>query len=705
MRTALILGLVLGFLALPGVALADEFELETVATGLDQPLDLTAPTGDDRLFVVEKTGTVRLIKKGTVLAKPFLTVPGVGSGSEQGLLSMAFHPGYASNGRFFVSYIDTAGDSRVAEFTVSADPDVADPVGTVILTVDQPRSNHNGGYLAFGPDGMLYLGLGDGGGAGDPWENAQNPSTLLGSILRIDVSSPGRYAVPLDNPFGSEVWAYGVRNPWRFSFDGGRLYLSDVGQDRYEEINVVSASAPGINYGWDVLEGSHCYEPSSGCSAAGTVLPAIEVAHPDGCSITGGHVYRGDRLPNLWGMYFYSDFCGGWLRSFSYTGKVVDARDWTSSVGTVSRPTAFGLDGHGELYMLTIGGVVYRLARSESAAEVHHLANVVEGEGVEPIVFYPANGTWWRRDPGASYLMADFSTASGWGSQLVGDFDGDGLDDIANYHSKSGRWWVSESTGSGFVTRLWADFSTASGWGSQLVGDFDGDGLDDIANYHSKSGRWWVSESTGSGFVTRLWADFSTASGWGSQLVGDFDGDGLDDIANYHSKSGRWWVSESTGSGFVTRLWADFSTASGWGSQLVGDFDGDGLDDIANYHSKSGRWWVSESTGSGFVTRLWADFSTASGWGSQLVGDFDGDGLDDIANYHSKSGRWWVSESTGSGFVTRLWADFSTASGWGSQLVGDIDGDGFDDIANYHSKSGTWWVSRSTSASFTTTRR
>ncbi|MGE3808394.1 MAG: FG-GAP-like repeat-containing protein, partial [Gemmataceae bacterium] len=247
----------------------------------------------------------------------------------------------------------------------------------------------------------------------------------------------------------------------------------------------------------------------------------------------------------------------------------------------------------------------------------------------------------------------------------------------------------------GFSTSEWADFSSNSGWSPQLVGDFDGDGLDDIANYYAGNGTWWVSISTGSSFTTSLWAHFSTGSGWKTHVVGYFNDDDLADIASFHPSNGTWWVSlAKPGGGFITSLWADFSTNSGWEAQRVGDFNADGLDDIANFYPGNGTWWVSLSNGTnGFSTSSWAEFA-GTGWTSQQVGDFNGDRIDDIASFNTINGAWWVSVSNGvGGFATSQWASFATKSGWSVQVVGNFNGDTYDDIANFHSSNGTWWVS------------
>ncbi|MGH7563550.1 MAG: PQQ-dependent sugar dehydrogenase, partial [Gemmatimonadota bacterium] len=252
-----------------------------IADGLDFPVHLASPPGDERLFVVEKVGTIRVIREGQVLDAPFLDIRDlVSGGSEQGLLSVAFHPAYASNGRFFVDYTNQGGDTQVVEYRVSADPDRADPVPVqTILSVDQPFANHNGGLIAFGPDGMLYVGLGDGGSAGDPQENGQNTGTLLGSILRIDVDGGTPYAIPSDNPFTGqpgargEIWAYGLRNPWRFSFNRGTgdLFIADVGQNDLEEVNAEPGDEGGINYGWNLMEGTDCFR-NDDCDQTGLTL-------------------------------------------------------------------------------------------------------------------------------------------------------------------------------------------------------------------------------------------------------------------------------------------------------------------------------------------------------------------------------------------------------------------------------------------------
>jgi glucose/arabinose dehydrogenase len=345
-----------------------------VANGLDSPLFVTAPPDDPRLFVLERPGRIRIVRDDALLDTPFLDITdSVATGGERGLLGLAFHPAYAENGKLYLNYSDGDGDTRIARYTVSADdPDRADLASAVpLLEIDQPYGNHNGGMIAFGPDGMLYIGMGDGGSANDPHGHGQNPMTVLGAMLRIDVDGGSSFAVPPDNPFAdgtdgrAEIWAVGLRNPWRFSFDrgGDRLVIGDVGQGAWEEINVVGVTEAGLNYGWNVMEGRHCFRADD-CVQTGLTLPVVEYGHDHGCSIIGGYVYRGAALPALVGHYFYSDWCRGWLRSFRVdaAGLVTEHTEWP--VGDVGNVLSFGEDADGELYIASQNGSVYRVVRA-----------------------------------------------------------------------------------------------------------------------------------------------------------------------------------------------------------------------------------------------------------------------------------------------------------------------------------------------------
>src|SRR3954462_10530378 len=348
--------------------------LQLGVSGLSNPLYLTTAPGDaSRLFIVEQTGAIRIVKDGNLLPTPFLDINSkISSGGEQGLLGLAFDPDYAASGRFVVHYTDPAGDTHLLLYTVSSDPDVADATSEqVILTADQPYDNHNGGQILFGPDGFFYMGLGDGGSANDPEGRAQNLGDLLGSILRLHLHGAAPYAVPPDNPFVGqpgvqpEVWSYGLRNPWRFSFDRatGDLYIADVGQNNVEEVDVAPAAGgvgKGANYGWSIMEGDQCYGGGQ-CDHAGLTLPTFQYSHAEGCSIIGGGVYRGSVIPALEGLYFYGDFCQGWAHSFRYVGGMAtEVTDWPA-LRTAAPLTSFGEDAAGELYVLENSGRVSKI--------------------------------------------------------------------------------------------------------------------------------------------------------------------------------------------------------------------------------------------------------------------------------------------------------------------------------------------------------
>jgi glucose/arabinose dehydrogenase len=343
--------------------------LVPVAGGLESPLFVTnAGDGTRRLFVIEQAGRIRIVRSGTVVTTPFLDISErISWGGERGLLGLAFHPAFETNGRFFVDYTDRSGNTVVSEFTVSAnDPDLA--VGTserVLLRIVQPYANHNGGALAFGPDGFLYVATGDGGSGGDPGNRAQNLGTRLGKLLRIDVDTRTaslRYGIPRSNPFVGrtgldEIWAYGLRNPWRFSFDRttGDLWIGDVGQNRWEEIDRATRSSGGgrgRNFGWRILEGRACYRPAVGCNATGKSPPIAVYSHSVGCSVTGGYVYRGAAHPILKGAYLFGDYCSGRIWSLTAGGPSVQTPRLLLSSGRSI--ASFGEDEAGELYVADI---------------------------------------------------------------------------------------------------------------------------------------------------------------------------------------------------------------------------------------------------------------------------------------------------------------------------------------------------------------
>jgi glucose/arabinose dehydrogenase len=344
----------------------------SIRSGLTNPVGLeNASDGTGRLFVIEQRGVIRIIQNGEFLSPAFLDISGrvQSTASEQGLLGLAFHPHYSENGYFYVNYTQSNGDTSISRFQVTSDPNQADAGSeTQLLHIPQPFGNHNGGVIKFGPDGYLYLGLGDGGSGGDPQGNGQSLGTLLGKVLRIDVDGGQPYAIPPDNPFTDggglpEIWAFGLRNPWRFSFDlqTSDLYIADVGQSSFEEVNFQPAtSAGGENYGWNIMEGIECFSGGT-CDTTGLTLPVhtYPTREQGNCSITGGYVYRGENLPDWLGVYVFGDYCSGriWGMLPDGNGGWKVEQLYNSS----ARISSFGLDEGGELYLVDHNGSIFRL--------------------------------------------------------------------------------------------------------------------------------------------------------------------------------------------------------------------------------------------------------------------------------------------------------------------------------------------------------
>ena len=345
------------------------------ASGLDSPIDLQAPPGDARLFIAERAGRIRVVQNGALLTTPFLDLnaisPRVYTDGEAGLLSFAFDPQFSNNGFVFVHFIEnspgTTGDIVVERYKVSStDPNVLDTPGTEVIRIPhRDANNHYGGHVFFGPDGMFYLSTGDGGGGNNQFGHAQDATSHLGKLLRIDVSVLP-YTIPSSNPVfpgaaRNENWAIGLRNPFRYAFDGGQLYIADVGQGAREEIDVVSAAAAGLNYGWSIMEGTLCLAIGGPCTTPGLTAPVYEYDHGQGCAIIGGYVYRGTAMPGLQGTYFFSDLCTGFLRGLTMqNGVPTDVQAPMANTGT---PLSFGQDGAGEIYVLNAGNQVLKIVK------------------------------------------------------------------------------------------------------------------------------------------------------------------------------------------------------------------------------------------------------------------------------------------------------------------------------------------------------
>lgn len=371
-----------------------QLKLTAFATGLSRPVCIQN-MGDSRLFVLEQAGKIKIIEaSGLVKETPFLDISGIvnDGGNEQGLLGLAFHPDYATNGYFYLNYTASNGSTQISRFKVSENnPDLADASSEFhILSIAQPYSNHNGGDIHFGPDGYLYIGMGDGGSGGDPKNRAQNGQELLGKMLRIDVDNGSPYGIPADNPFVGdpntldEIWAVGVRNPWRFSFDPltGDLWIADVGQNKIEEIDFQPASSTGgENYGWRCYEGSDVFSNDSDCPPASElVFPVYEFTHsgsPGGCSVTGGVVYRGTQFPDLYGKYFFTDFCGSWIMSISEVNGSWQAENY-GVFNSGSGYSAFGVDSEGEMYIAALStGIIYHIGKETTSIDENNPASIL----------------------------------------------------------------------------------------------------------------------------------------------------------------------------------------------------------------------------------------------------------------------------------------------------------------------------------------
>lgn len=366
------------------VSISQTVEIELFQNGFTSPVDIQN-AGDDRLFIVEQAGRIKILNSdGTTNATPFLTITDrVGSGGERGLLGLAFHPDYTNNGYFYVYYTDNSGDTQVSRFSVdNTDADIADPDSELfIIDAEQPYSNHNGGCIAFGADGYLYIGLGDGGSGGDPGNRAQNLLTFMGKMLRIDIDNTeggNNYAIPSDNPFIDntsaldEIWAYGLRNPWRFSFDEttNNLWIADVGQGVWEEINKEAANIAGLNYGWRCYEGNATFNTSGCPDSSELTFPVATYNHSGGnCSITGGYVYRGSIYSDIAGLYFFADVCSGMIGTVDFLGNLIDHGNYSGSWGT------FGEDVNKEMYIADLSGEIYKIKGGELSIPNHENSN------------------------------------------------------------------------------------------------------------------------------------------------------------------------------------------------------------------------------------------------------------------------------------------------------------------------------------------
>jgi glucose/arabinose dehydrogenase/phenylpyruvate tautomerase PptA (4-oxalocrotonate tautomerase family) len=730
-----------------------QFRAQAYVSGLASPVGFEQDPADPTVqFVVEQRGVIRVIRNGVLEPTPFLDISGSALFSgEQGLLGLAFPPDTATSRRFYVQFSNPSGATVIARFKRNAlNPLVADAASRFDLvwspgqaSIPQPFGNHKGGQLAFGPDGYLYMGLGDGGSGNDPGHRAQDPNSLLGKMLRLDVSVPDTdpkgYAVPADNPFvdGSpiaalgEIWAFGVRNPWRFSFDKpalggtGALVIADVGQSAWEEINYEPANRGGRNYGWRNREGAHPNVTSLPVAYGPTTDPIFEYSHAEGVSVTGGFVYRGTALgPAPQGRYFFADLTGRvWSLGLSInpgTGEAsaTDRLEHTAALAAgapLGLISSFGQDAQGELYIVsyTLGRVLRIVGSSGPPGPEPDFT----GDGRADLAIHDRQtGDWYLGvSTGTGFRIEAW--VNGFGNRgedveqvLVGDFTGDGKTDAAVHDRQSGDWYVGVSTGTGFRIERWGVHFGTRGDAVEhvLAGDFTGDGRADVAIHDRLTGDWYVGVSTGTGFRIEPWANrFGNRGNVVEEvLVGDFTGDGKADVAIHDKQTGDWFVGVSTGTGFRIEHWA-----GGFGNRgdavervLTGDFTGDGKADVAIHDTQTGDWFVGVSTGTGFRIEHWG-----TGFGNRgeqveevLVGDFTGDGKADVVIHDTQTGDWFVGVSTGTGFRIEHWSSrFGNRGGDVEEaFVGDYTGDGKADVAIHNTRTGEWYVGVSTGTGF-----
>ena len=586
--------------------IGDFISLTSIANGFTFPLAIkNAGDGTGWLYIVEQGGRILIYDGTQVLPTPFLDISAlVTSGGEQGLLDITFHPDYTNNGLFYVHFNDLNGDTVIARYSRGVDPAQADPLsGFLIFITDQTLANHNGGQMDFGPDGYLYLALGDGGVPGNTeFNTAQDLDSFLGKILRFDVDGGSPYAIPPDNPFVNtpgafpEIWAYGLRNPFRFSFDRqtGDLFISDVGNDTLEEVNFQPAGDPGgHNYGWPIMEATLC-TVSPGCNDGSLTLPILAYDHNSGdCSVIGGYRHRGNNFPQLNGIYFYGDLCSGKIR-----GATQDINgNWQSQVllDTQNTITSLGEDEDGNIYLLDFTGVLFRIDQNITPK----LVNDFDGnDESDLLIFNPSSGDTivGLLNAGtlqSGNLVTTLDIAAGESINATADFNGDKKKDILSYSNTTGEIKTLLLDGSTLLsTNSILSVYPQSNFVVQGTGDFDGNGRDEIIVHNPVSGQtaiFYLDETgTALSSIEQI-AEVDTTGNWTLNNTGDFNGDGKTDLLLYNTELGGILIIFMDGSTQVSfAVVTELPPASGWIVQDTADFNADGRMDLLLFNTGDG---------------------------------------------------------------------------------------------------------------------
>lgn len=695
--------------------LSAQIKAQPYVSGLTSPIGFVQDPSDPTVqYIVQQGGLIRVIKDGVLRMTPFLDLS-VGvittQGSERGLLGLAFPSDYAASRRFYVNFtkIGPSGDpvnpgpegaTVVARFKRSlADPLVADPTTRLDLEwapgerhIAQPYNNHNGGHLAFGPDGYLYIGMGDGGSGHDPEHRAQNPSTLLGKMLRIDVSvgdgDMKGYAIPPDNPFLDgvpltalgEIWAFGLRNPWHFSFDSvalggtGALVIGDVGQNGWEEIDYERAnSGGGRNYGWHPFEGFHPHADSLPPAYTPLTDPLYEYPHPTGNSITGGFVYRGSALhPKFRGRYFYADFVSGRVWSLGLKINMMGnatpldnidhsvALGGTPSLGLIS---AWGQDAQGELYVVTYAGAVFKIV-STSPSGLRGVSDFDNDVRADPTVWRAPTNTWFVARSATNYgqfIAVQHGNAVQGDRAVPGDYDGDAITDPAVWTPASGIWSLRTSS-SNFISTITIQWGRESEGDRPVPGDYDGDGRTDPAVWRQGSGFWYILKSSAN-YTNSLALPWGSLDQGDTPVPGDYDGDGKTDPAVWRASTGFWYALLS-GTNYQQYLGVPLGSAAMNDRLVAGDYDGDGKTDPAVWRPSTGLWSVLLSS-SNYMTLMTVSWGRADLGDVPVPADYDGDRKTDFAVWRQPTGTWYALRS-----ATNYQQFYGIQ--WGSTDQGDV---------------------------------